>query len=166
MVGRTPEYLGKKIESHEITLVTIATLIPAFATLIPTAFALLPHASEVGNSGPRAFGEILYAFTSVQANNGSVLGGLNIQSNLYNALTSAVMAIGRFGTLAVILAIAGSLVRKPRNDGSVGTLDTATPMFAGLLCATALVVTALTYIPADALGPIAEAMALHHLRLF
>lgn len=166
MVGRSPEYLGKKIDTREITLVVIATLIPAFSTLVPTALALIPHVSATGNTGPRGFTEILYAFTSVQANNGSALGGLTITTDLYNVLTAIVMLIGRFGTLIVILAIAGSFARKPRNEQTRGTLDTTTPLFATLVAATSLVVTAVTYIPADALGPVAEALALQQQTLF
>jgi K+-transporting ATPase ATPase A chain len=161
MIGRTPEYLGKKIGRREITLVMIATLIAPLATLVPAALALAPGLSAVGNAGPRALTEVIYAFTSVQANNGSVLGGLTITTDFYNALTGLVMLIGRFGTLIVILAIAGGLVRQPRNDQPKGALNPASPLFAILLAATALVVTALTFLPADALGPVAEALLLH-----
>jgi K+-transporting ATPase ATPase A chain len=140
----------------------IATLIGPMAVLIPGALALLPGFSAAGNAGPRALTEVLYAFTSVQANNGSVLGGLTIATDGYNALTALVMLIGRFGTLIVILAIAGGLVRQPRNDRSAGALSPATPFFGVLLAATALVVTALTFLPADALGPVAEALILRH----
>jgi potassium-transporting ATPase potassium-binding subunit len=132
------------------------------ATLIPAAIALAPGLSAVGNAGPRALTEVLYAFTSVQANNGSVMGGLNIQNDFYNAITAVVMLIGRFGTLTLILAIAGGLVRQPRKEGSVGAVSVSTPLFGMLLAATALIVTALTFLPADALGPIAEALALRH----
>jgi potassium-transporting ATPase potassium-binding subunit len=162
MVGRTPEYLGKKIGQREITLVMIATLIPPLAILVPAALALVPGLSAVGNAGPRALTEVLYAFTSVQANNGSALGGLNVQTDFYNATTAVVMLIGRFGTLVVVLALAGGLVRQPRNIGTNrGAISTSTPFFALLLAATALVVTALTFLPADGLGPIAEALLLH-----
>jgi K+-transporting ATPase ATPase A chain len=116
----------------------------------------------VGNAGPRALTEVLYAFTSVQANNGSVLGGLNIQTDFYNAITAFVMLVGRFGTLIVILAIAGGLVRQARNDMPTGSLSTATPLFGILLAATAVIVTALTFLPADALGPLAEVLKLRH----
>ncbi len=162
MVGRTPEYLGKKIGQREITLVMVATLIPPLAILVPAAIALVPGLSAVGNAGPRALTEVLYAFTSVQANNGSVLGGLNIQTDFSNAITAVVMLIGRFGTLVAVLAIAGGLARAPRNVvANRGAISTSTPFFGLLLAATALVVTALTFLPADALGPIAEALLLH-----
>lgn len=161
MIGRSPEYLGKKIGQREITLVVISTLIAPLATLVPAAIALAPGLSAVGNAGPRALAEVLYAFTSVQANNGSVLGGLTITTDFYNAVTAVVMLVGRFGTLIVILAIAGALARQPRNHRSTGSLDPATPFFGMLLAATALVVTALTFLPADALGPVAEALILH-----
>ena len=161
MVGRTPEYLGKKIGQREITLVVLATLIAPLATLVPAAIALAPGLSAVGNAGPRALAEVLYAFTSVQANNGSVLGALTITSDFYNWLTAGVMLVGRFGTLIVVLAVAGALARQPRNDRPKGGLDPATPFFGVLLAVTALVVTALTFLPADALGPAAEALILH-----
>jgi len=161
MVGRTPEYLGKKIGEREITLVVIASLLPAATMLIPTALALIPGLSATGNGGPHGFSEILYAFTSVSANNGSAMGGLNVQTNVYNALTALVMLLGRFGTMVVILALAGELVSKARNTAPAsGTIDTTTPLFGGLLAATAVVVTALTFVPADALGPIAEHLLL------
>lgn len=130
MIGRTPEYLGKKIGRREITLVVIATLIGPLATLVPSAPALAPGLSAVGNAGPRALAEVVYAFTSVQANNGSALGGLTIQTAFYNALTCLVMLVGRFGTLIVILAIAGGLARQPRNDQPSGSFSVATPFFA------------------------------------
>jgi K+-transporting ATPase ATPase A chain len=161
MVGRTPEFLGKKIERREITLVVIASLIPAVTMLVPTAIALLPGLSSVGNAGPRGFSEILYAFTSVSANNGSSLGGLGVQTDFYNASTALVMLCGRFGTMVVILALAGGLIGKTRNaEHTSGQLSTTTPVFGALLTATALVVTALTFVPADALGPVAEALLL------
>jgi potassium-transporting ATPase potassium-binding subunit len=161
MIGRTPQYLGKKIGRREITLVVIATLVPPLAILIPAAIALAPGLSATGNPGPRALSEVLYAFTSVQANNGSVLGGLTIQTNFYNTLTALVMLVGRFGTLVVVLAIAGGLALQPRNDRPIGSLSASTPFFGALLIATALIVTALTFLPGDALGPIAEALVLH-----
>jgi len=161
MVGRTPEYLGKKIQQREITLVVLASLIPAATMLIPTALALIPGISVVGNAGPHGFTEILYAFTSVSANNGSSMGGLNVQTNVYNLVTAVVMLIGRFGTMIVVLALAGGLVTKPRNvTPALGSIDTTTPLFGGLLAATAIIVTALTFLPADALGPIAEHLLL------
>jgi K+-transporting ATPase ATPase A chain len=161
MIGRTPQYLGKKIGRREITLVVIATLIPPLAILVPAAIALAPGLSAVGNPGPRALAEVLYAFTSVQANNGSVLGGLTIQTDFYNTLTALVMLVGRFGTLIVVLAIAGGLALQPRNDRPIGSLNASTPFFGALLIATALIVTTLTFLPGDALGPIAEALVLH-----
>ena len=161
MVGRTPEYLGKKIERREITLVVVASLIPAVTMLVPAALALAPGISAVGNTGPHGFSEILYAFTSVAANNGSSMGGLSSQTDFYNALTAVVMLCGRFGTMVVILALAGGLLVKVRNtEPTRGQLSTTTPLFGVLLTATVLVVTALTFVPADALGPIAEQLLL------
>ncbi len=166
MVGRTPEYLGKKIERREIVLVVLAALVPAVTILLPASIALIPGLSATGNGGPRGFAEIFYAFTSASANNGSVLAGLGIQTNFYNWATAIVMLAGRFGTLVVVLALAGGLVRKARNTKTIGTLSTTTPLFGILLAGTALIVTALTFIPADALGPIAEALLLRDGRTF
>jgi K+-transporting ATPase ATPase A chain len=167
MVGRTPEYLGKKIEQREITLVVIASLVPAFTMLIPTAIALLPGLSTVGNAGAHGFSEILYAFASVSANNGSSMGGLVIQTDVYNVMTAIVMLLGRFGTMIVILALAGGLAGKVRNvEATRGQLSTTTPLFGALLTAVALIVTALTFVPSDALGPLAEGLLLQSGRSF
>jgi K+-transporting ATPase ATPase A chain len=166
MVGRTPEYLGKKIERREITYVVLAALVPTVSILIPTAIALIPGLSAPGNGGPHGFSEILYAFTSVSANNGSVMGGLTIANDFYNWSTAIVMLIGRFGTLVLALAVAGALVRKPRNTKTKGTLSTTTPLFGILLASTALIVTALTFVPADALAQVAEALLLRHGQTF
>jgi K+-transporting ATPase ATPase A chain len=134
--------------------------------LIPTAIALIPGLSAPGNGGPHGFSEILYAFTSVSANNGSVMGGLTIANDFYNWSTAIVMLIGRFGTLVLALAVAGALVRKPRNTKTKGTLSTTTPLFGILLASTALIVTALTFVPADALAQVAEALLLRHGQTF
>jgi K+-transporting ATPase ATPase A chain len=158
MIGRTPEYLGKKIERREMTLVVLAALVPTVSILIPAAIALAPGFSSPGNGGPHGFAEVLYAFTSVAANNGSVMGALAIQNDFYNWSTALVMLIGRFGTLVLVLAVAGGLARKPRNLKTRGALNTASPLFGVLLAATALIVTALTFVPADALAPVAEAL--------
>jgi K+-transporting ATPase ATPase A chain len=166
MVGRTPEYLGKKIERREITFVVLAALVPTVSILIPTAIALIPGLSAPGNGGPHGFSEILYAFTSVSANNGSVMGGLSIANDFYNWSTAIVMLIGRFGTLVLALAVAGALVRKPRNTKTSGVLSTATPLFGILLGSTALIVTALTFVPADALAQVAEALLLRQGQTF
>jgi K+-transporting ATPase ATPase A chain len=161
MVGRTPSYLGKKIERREITLAILATLVAPFCTLVPAAIALLPGLSSVGNDGPRGFSEILYAFTSVAANNGSALGGLTIATPFYEWSTTVAMLVGRFATIVLILAMAGGLARKPRNADTRGSIDTASPVFGLLLAATATIVAALTFLPADALGPVAEALRMH-----
>jgi len=160
MVGRTPEYVGKKIERYEILLVVVASLVPALSILVPAALALIPGLSA-GAPAPHGFSEIVYAFTSVSANNGSAMGGLNIATNFYNTMTAVVMLAGRFGTLVIALALAGALVRKPRNDQTAGTFSTTTPLFGALLAGTAVIVTALTFLPADALGPIAESLMLN-----
>jgi K+-transporting ATPase ATPase A chain len=166
MVGRTPEYLGKKIERREITYVVLAALVPTVSILIPTAIALIPGLSAPGNGGPHGFSEILYAFTSVSANNGSVMGGLSIANDFYNWSTAIVMLIGRFGTMVLALGVAGALVRKPRNTKTTGILSTTTPLFGVLLGSTALIVTALTFVPADALAQVAEALLLQQGRSF
>jgi len=160
MVGRTPEYLGKKLERREVTLAVVAALVAPLSILLPASLALLPGLSAGGNGGPRGFAEILYAFTSVAANNGSAMGGLAIQTDFYNWATAIVMLAGRFGTLVLVLALAGGLVRKPRNARTRGTLSTTTVLFGSLLAGTVLIVTALTFVPADALGPVAEHLLL------
>jgi K+-transporting ATPase ATPase A chain len=161
MVGRAPEYLGKKIERREITLIVAAFLIPAATTLVPVAIALPAALSAVGNAGPRGFTEILYAFTSVTASNGSAMGGLAINTTFYDIATAIVMLIGRFSTIVIVLALAGGLAAKARNPAlTPGQLSTATPFFGMLVAVTTLVVTALTFVPADALGTLAEHYAM------
>lgn len=158
MVGRTPEYLGKKIESREITWAVVAVLAPAAVILVSTAIGCVTKAgvSSIANSGPHGFSEILYAFTSSVANNGSAFAGLNANTDFYNYLTALAMFIGRFAIIVAVLAIAGSLAPKKSAPPSAGTFPTDSFTFAALLMAVVLIVGALTFFPALLLGPIVE----------
>ena len=157
MVGRTPEYLGKKIEAFETKMASLVILIPLFGILAPTALAVTTSAqAAVSNPGPHGFSQILYAFSSFAGNNGSAFAGLNANTPFYNLLGAVVMWICRFWLILPALALAGSLAAKKTVPASAGTLATHTPLFAGLLVSVVLVVGALTFIPALALGPIVE----------
>ncbi len=158
MVGRTPEYLGKKIESHEMKMATLAILIPAVTVLLGSALAA---ASKVGtasvfNPGPHGLSEILYAFASGAGNNGSAFAGLNANTLFYNLIIGLAMFIGRFGVILPMLAIAGSMASKKTVPIGPGTFRTAGSLFTGLLAGTVVVVGALTFFPSLALGPIVE----------
>ena len=158
MVGRTPEYLGKKIEAFEIKMAALVILLPSAAVLLGTALAVATQAGRAGilNPGAHGFTEILYAFSSTSNNNGSAFGGLTVNTTFYNILFSIVMWVGRFGVMIPVLAIAGSLAAKKRVPAGAGTLPTHTPLFTALLIGTVLLVGALTFLPALALGPIVE----------
>ncbi len=158
MVGRTPEYLGKKIESKEIKMAIIAVLAPNFVILVFTAIAvMLPVGlSSILNAGPHGFSEILYAFTSAAANNGSAFAGLNANTNFYNIMLGIGMLIGRFAIIVPVLAIAGSLSVKKNVPQSSGTFKTDSGLFIFLLIAVILIVGALTHFPALSLGSIIE----------
>jgi K+-transporting ATPase ATPase A chain len=158
MVGRTPEYLGKKIEAFETKMCSIVIMAPLFGVLLGTAWAVLTAMGRgaVANPGAHGFSEILYAFSSMANNNGSAFAGLSANNPLYNLLGGLVMCAGRFWTAIPVLALAGSLAAKKTAPAGPGTLPTHTPLFCGLLVAVVLVVGALTFIPALALGPIAE----------
>jgi K+-transporting ATPase ATPase A chain len=162
MVGRTPEYLGKKIEAFEMKMASIAILLPSAAILIGTAVAVLSAkaTASISNPGPHGFTQILYAFSSATQNNGSAFGGLNANIPFYNYGLAIAMLVGRFGVIFPVLAIAGSLGRKKFTPVSLGTLPTHTPLFVTVLVGVVLLVGALTYLPALALGPIAEQLAL------
>ena len=162
MVGRTPEYLGKKIEAFEMKMASLVILAPAALVLVGTAVGvMLPAAANgVTNPGAHGFTQILYAFSSVANNNGSAFAGLNVNTPFYNYATSVVMLLGRFGVILPVLAIAGSLGGKKRTPPGLGTLPTHTPLFVTMLVAVVLLVGALTFLPALALGPIAEQLAL------
>jgi K+-transporting ATPase ATPase A chain len=158
MVGRTPEYLGKKIEPFEMKMASLAILVPPFCVLAGTAVAVLLPAGKAGiaNPGAHGFSEILYAFSSTANNNGSAFGGLSANTPFYNVALALCMFFGRYFVKIPVLAIAGSLAAKKTIPVSSGTLPTHTPLFAVLLVSVVLIVGALTFIPALALGPIVE----------
>ena len=162
MVGRTPEYLGKKIGAFEVQMAIIANLSTSFAILVFTAWASISSygLSGLNNSGPHGFSEIFYAFTSAAGNNGSAFAGLNANTMFYNLSLGLVMLIGRFGVIVPMLAIAGSLAEKNITPTSAGTFRTDNWLFAGLLIAVILIVGGLTYFPALSLGPIVEHLML------
>ena len=158
MIGRTPEFLGKKIEVREIKLVMLAVLVPPACVLGFTALAVLwpDAAASLNNRGPHGFSEILYAYASATANNGSAFAGLNANTPFFNTTTGLAMLAGRFLTLVPMLAVAGSLAAKATVPPGPGTFPTATPLFMGLLVFVVLVVGGLTSLPALALGPVIE----------
>lgn len=158
MIGRTPEFLGKKIEVREIKLVMLAVLVPPACILGFTALAVLwPDAvASLNNRGPHGFSEILYAYASATANNGSAFAGLNANTPFFNTTIGLAMLAGRFLTLLPMLAVAGSLAAKATVPAGPGTFPTATPLFMGLLVFVVLVVGGLTFLPALALGPVIE----------
>ncbi|WP_271008859.1 potassium-transporting ATPase subunit KdpA [Paucibacter sp. B51] len=162
MIGRTPEYLGKKIEAYEMKMVSIAILVTPMAVLMGTALAVLSEAGRAGvaNPGAHGFSEILYALTSAGNNNGSAFAGLSANTPFYNTLLGVVMWLGRFGVIVPVLALAGSLAAKKRIPVSSGTLLTHGPLFVGLLIGTVLLVGLLNYVPSLALGPIVEHLLL------
>jgi potassium-transporting ATPase potassium-binding subunit len=159
MVGRTPEYLGKKLQAFEMKMASLVILIPPFFSLVGTAIAVSAAAGRdaVGNNpGPHAFSEILYAFSSASNNNGSAFAGLSANNPFYNTLLGIVMWTSRYWVIVPVLAIAGSLAAKKRVPASAGTLATHGPLFVVLLAATVVIVGALAFFPALALGPIVE----------
>jgi K+-transporting ATPase ATPase A chain len=162
MIGRTPEYLGKKIEVHEMKLTSIAILVTPTVVLAGTAVAVLAGAGTVGvaNPGAHGFSEILYALTSAGNNNGSAFAGLSANTPFYNILLGIAMWLGRFGMIVPVLAIAGSLAAKQRLPVTSGTLPTHGPLFVTLLIGTVLLVGLLNYVPALALGPVVEHLVL------
>jgi potassium-transporting ATPase potassium-binding subunit len=162
MIGRTPEFLGKKIEAREMKLVMIAVLVHPLSILAFTALAcVLPVAlASLANQGPHGFSELLYAYTSGTANNGSAFGGLSANTPFFNTTIGLAMLIGRYLTLLPMLGVAGSLAAKKTVPAGPGTLSTAEPLFIGLLVFVVLVVGGLTFFPALALGPIAEHLLL------
>jgi potassium-transporting ATPase potassium-binding subunit len=162
MIGRTPEYLGKKIEAHDMKLTSIAILITPIVVLAGTAIALLTTAGKAGiaNPGAHGFSEILYALTSAANNNGSAFAGLSANTPFYNILLGIVVWLGRFGVIVPVLAIAGSLAAKKRLPVTAGTLPTHGPLFVTLLIGTVLLVGLLNYVPALALGPMVEHLML------
>ena len=162
MIGRTPEYLGKKIESHEMKLTSIAILVTPIVVLAGTAVTVLAGAGTAGiaNPGAHGFSEILYALTSAGNNNGSAFAGLSANTPFYNTLLALAMWFGRFGVIVPVLAIAGSLAAKKRLPTTSGTMPTHGPLFVTLLIGTVLLVGLLNYVPALALGPMVEHLML------
>jgi len=163
MIGRTPEYLGKKIEAYEMKMSSIAILVTPLLVLAGTAVAVLADAGRAGTANPGAhgFSEILYAFTSAANNNGSAFGGLSANTPFYNVALAIAMWFGRFGVIVPVLALAGSLAAKKRLAAGAGTMPTHGPLFVVLLVGTVLLVGLLNYVPSLALGPVVE-----HLMLF
>jgi potassium-transporting ATPase potassium-binding subunit len=162
MIGRTPEYLGKKIEVHEMKMVSIAVLVTPLLVLIGTAIAVSSEAGRAGilNPGAHGFSEVLYALSTAANNNGSAFAGLSANTPFYNVLLGVVMWLGRFGVIVAVLAMAGSLAAKKRLAVTDGTLPTHGPLFTGLLIGTVLLVGLLNYVPALALGPVVEHLML------
>jgi K+-transporting ATPase ATPase A chain len=162
MVGRTPEYLGKKIEPFEMKMAVLIVLIPSVLALGCAALAVSTEAGAAGpsNPGPHGFSQILYAFASLANNNGSAFAGLNANAPFYNLVGALAMFVGRYAPAALVLAMAGSLALKKATPAGAGTLPTHTPLFVGFLIAVILLVGALTFLPVLVLGPIAE-----HLRM-
>lgn len=158
MIGRTPEYLGKKIDVYDMKMTALAILVTPTLVLLGTALALVSPAGQaaIANPGAHGFTEVLYAYSSAANNNGSAFAGLSVNTPFYNLTLAVCMFFGRFGVILPVLAIAGSLVAKKRQPAGNGTLPTAGPLFIGLLIGTILLVGALTFIPALALGPVAE----------
>jgi K+-transporting ATPase ATPase A chain len=158
MVGRTPEYLGKKIESYEVKMASIVILVPPLIVLVGTAIAsVTPVAvSGVANPGVHGFSEILYAFSSAGNNNGSAFGGLSANTPFYNIALGIAMWASRYWLMIPVLALAGSLAAKKATAVTAGTMPTHTPLFITLLVGVVLMVGALTFVPALALGPIVE----------
>jgi K+-transporting ATPase ATPase A chain len=166
MVGRTPEYLGKKIQAREVKLAAFGVLVMPITVLVLTAVAVSVQAGRAGplNAGPHGFSEILYTFTSVTNNNGSAFAGLSSNTAFYNNIETVGLLLGRFAIMVPVLALAGSLAAKKVVPASLGTFRTDKPMFIGLLIGVILVVGALTFFPAVSLGPIVEQLS--HGRFF
>jgi K+-transporting ATPase ATPase A chain len=167
MIGRTPEYVGKKIEAFEIKMTSIVILVTPLLVLVGTAIAVMTTQGKAGvlNPGAHGFSEILYALSSAANNNGSAFAGISANTPFYNTLTAVVMWFGRFAFIIPVLAIAGSLARKKRIEVTAGTLPTHGPLFIALLIGTVVLVGALTYVPALALGPVIEQLQLQTIHL-
>ncbi|MBL8067053.1 MAG: potassium-transporting ATPase subunit KdpA [Armatimonadetes bacterium] len=166
MVGRTPEYLGKKISPYEMKMASLVILIPCAVVLIGTAAALMNGAGQTGmaNPGAHGFSELLYAYSSMGNNNGSAFAGFGANLPFHNYVGGAIMWISRFWLIVPVLALAGSLAKKRVTPSGPGTLPTHTSLFVCLLCGTVLIVGALTFIPALALGPVVEQIQMHGAR--
>jgi potassium-transporting ATPase potassium-binding subunit len=179
MVGRTPEYLGKKLEQKEVKMAMLAVIVTSASILIFTALSTQAHfaakgywnapgaaIANINNDGPHGFSEILYAYTSSTGNNGSAFAGINVNTPWYNLTLGLAQLIGRFLFLIPILAAAGSLAAKKKVPVTTGTFPTHGPLFVGLLCGTVIIIAVLTYFPAVSLGAIVEHYLMHSGRLF
>jgi K+-transporting ATPase ATPase A chain len=179
MVGRTPEYLGKKIEQKEVKMAMVAVIATAFAILVFTAISVVaplaktgywnppgPPTANLNNFGPHGFSEVLYAFSSASENNGSAFAGLNVNTPWYNFTLGLAMLIGRFGFILPALAVAGSLAAKKKVPTTSGTLPTHSMLFVGLLVGVVVVIGALTFFPALSLGPLVEHFLMRKGKLF
>ncbi|MHB1855703.1 MAG: potassium-transporting ATPase subunit KdpA, partial [Acidimicrobiales bacterium] len=166
MIGRTPEYLGKKIQAKEVKLAAFGVLVMPVTVLVLTGLAVSLHAGRVGpgNAGPHGFTEILYAFTSQANNNGSAFAGLTGNTTFYNVAGSIAMLLGRFAIIVPALALGGVLAAKPVVPSGLGTFKTDTPLFTGLVLGVIVIVGGLTFFPAVSLGPVVEQLS--HGRLF
>jgi K+-transporting ATPase ATPase A chain len=158
MVGRTPEYLGKKVEAFDVKMAMLSVLVTSATILVLAAIAAVAKfgTSSISNPGPHGLSQILYAYTSATGNNGSAFGGLNANTPWYNTSTAFAMLLGRFFVVIPILAIAGNLARKKTAPASLGTFPVTGPLFSALLVSTIVIVGALTFFPALSLGPILE----------
>jgi K+-transporting ATPase ATPase A chain len=161
MVGRTPEYLGKKIGAREIKLASLYSLVTPFLVLVGTALAMASPDQRAAmlNPGTHGFSEVLYAFTSASNNNGSAFAGLTVSTWWYDLALGLCMLLGRFLPIVLVLALAGSLAGQSPAPASVGTMPTHTPLFVSMLIGVTVVLVALTFLPALALGPLAEGLA-------
>jgi K+-transporting ATPase ATPase A chain len=156
MVGRTPEYLGKKLQAREVKLAMLAVLVPALSILGLTGLAAVAGdygTKTVLNPGPHGFSEMLYVFTSGTGNNGSAFAGIGVNTIFYNLTSALAMLLGRFFVIIPVLGIAGSLAAKRRAEATAGTFPTHSPLFVGLAAGVIIIVGALTYFPAYSLGP-------------
>jgi K+-transporting ATPase ATPase A chain len=161
MVGRAPEYLGKKIEPFEMKMAMVCVLVPCAIVLVGTAVAvLIPEGHTTSNPGPHGFSQILYAFSSAGNNNGSAFAGLTANTPFYNIALGLAMWFSRFWIIVPVLAVAGSLAAKRVSPTTSGTLPTHTPVFVLMLVAVVVIVGALTFVPALALGPMVEHLQL------
>jgi len=161
MVGRTPEYLGKKVEAFDMKMAALVVLIPSVAVLVGTAATVMhPQVGQwISNPGPHGFSQILYAWSSAANNNGSAFAGLSADNTFLNIGLAIAMLLGRFAPIGAVLALAGSLASKKRTPPGPGTLPTHSFFFIGVLVAIVLLVGALTFLPALAVGPLAEHFA-------
>jgi K+-transporting ATPase ATPase A chain len=163
MVGRTPEYLGKKVQSKEIKLAMLGVLILTLFILAGAGFSLVTASgvASLENAGPHGLSEMLYAWSSATENNGSAFAGLSADTPLLDYGLGAAMLFGRFAFMIPVLAIAGSLAAKPKLPASAGTFPTTGPLFIGLLIGVIIILGGLQFMPADTLGPVAEHFLLH-----